>query len=53
VDARIVAHTAQDKRLTIELEGLRDGTTVISIKGGTFGDKKLSQQVYERILGEL
>ena len=53
VDARIVAHTAQEKRLTIDLEGLRDGTTVISIKGGAFGDKKLSQQVYERILGEL
>lgn len=53
IDARIVAHTAQDRKLGIDLEGLRDGTTVISIRGGTFGDKKLSQQVYERILTEL
>lgn len=53
VDARIVAYTAQDKKLSIDLEGLRDGTCVVSIRGGTFGDKKLSQSVYEQILDEL
>lgn len=53
LDARVVAHTAQDKRLAIDLMGLRDGTTVISIRGGTLGDKKLSRQVYERVLGAL
>jgi hypothetical protein len=53
LDARIVAYTAQDKKLSIELEDLGDGTCVISIHGGTFGDKKLSERVYERILTEL
>jgi Protein of unknown function (DUF3568) len=53
VDARIVARTAQDKKLVIEVEGLQDKTCALSIKGGTFGDKELSQQVYERILKEL
>jgi hypothetical protein len=53
IDARIVAFTAQEKKLSIDLEGLADETCLISIRGGTFGDKKLSQQVYEGILDEL
>jgi hypothetical protein len=53
VDARIVAFTAQDKKLAIDLEGLADETCLISIRGGTFGDRKLSQQIYERIQAEL
>lgn len=45
----IVARTAKDERIRIELTRITDSSTKVSIRVGTFGDQAISQQVLDAI----
>lgn len=49
LSAVIGARDAQDKKITIKLKAVSDGTTRISIRVGVFGDETKSRLIYEAI----
>ena len=46
---KLIARTAQDKKVQITFEKLTENATKVSIRVGTFGDKLLSQQIYDNL----
>lgn len=46
---KLVARTAQDKKVTVELKALPDGNTEIRVRVGTFGDEALSLVILDKI----
>jgi len=53
VSARILARTAQDEKITINLNETAAGMTAISIRIGRFGDEVLSNRILREIEAEL
>ena len=53
VDAELVARTALDKRVEIQLTRVTSGTTKIEIRVGVFGDESLSMLILEKIKAAL
>jgi len=53
VDAEIVARTASDKKIVINLERVTDTLTKIEIKVGVVGDETLSRLILEKIVARL
>ena len=51
--ATLTARTAQDKKVTVDVERQADHLTKLEIRVDTFGDKALSQTIYERIRSNL
>ena len=49
LSAVIGARDAQDKKITIKLKAISDGTTKISVRVGVFGDETKSRLIYEAI----
>jgi len=49
LDAEIIGRTAQDTRIMVKVVRKTEGVSEISIRVGTFGDKKLSLAVYDEI----
>ncbi len=53
LSAEFLSRTAQDKKVTINLNKVSDEATLLTIRVGTFGDKVLSTQIYDQIKEEL
>jgi hypothetical protein len=53
LSATLKAHTASDKRVTIDIERQGDQTTKVEIRVDTFGDKALSMTILDRIKANL
>jgi len=51
--ATLEARTADDKKVTIEVDRVSDSLTKVEIRIGTFGDKSVSMAIYDRIKGNL
>jgi hypothetical protein len=51
--AILEARTADDKKVTIEVDRVGDNLTKVEISVGTFGDKTVSMAIYDRIKGNL
>lgn len=49
----VIARTAQDKKVSIELERASEKVTNVRIRVGTFGDEERSQLILETIQQEL
>jgi hypothetical protein len=49
LDAKLVARTARDERVTIRLEAEPSARTQISIRVGLVGDEEVSQRIYDAI----
>jgi hypothetical protein len=53
VDGKVVARSALDTRIEITVKRQDDSTSQISIRVGTFGDQKLSRELYDKIKAKL
>ena len=53
VDAQIIARTASDKKIVINLERDTDTLTKIHIKVGVVGDETLSRLILDKIVAQL
>lgn len=53
IDGKIVARTALDKKITIEVDGQSDHRSEIGIRVDTFGDEDLSRQIFDKIKSKL
>lgn len=53
VDARIVARTATDKKLTVTAKASGSNSSQLSVRAGTFGDDALQARLLEEIKKEL
>lgn len=53
IDARLLARTASDKKIAINLERVGNHLTKVKIRVDTFGDQSLSLLVLEKINAEL
>ena len=51
--AEIIAYDAQDKKITIRLKSMADGTTKLSIRIGVFGSETKSRLIYQKIRDNL
>ncbi|MEY4385174.1 MAG: hypothetical protein RLY20_457 [Verrucomicrobiota bacterium] len=49
LQARLIARTAMDKRIEINLTKITDNTTEVTIRVGTFGDQTLSHTIVQAI----
>ena len=49
LQARLIAHTALDKKIEINLTKVTDNLTEIKIRVGTFGDQTLSHTIVQSI----
>lgn len=49
IDAQVVARTALDKKIEIQLKQAGSGTTHLSIRVGLLGDQQLSLAILDRI----
>lgn len=49
MSAVIIARDAQDKKVTIKLNGTAEETTKLSIRIGTFGSETKSRLIYQKI----
>ncbi|GAB63849.1 MAG: DUF3568 family protein [Candidatus Jettenia sp.] len=47
--AKLIAHGAQDKKVTVNLKKISDNLTEIKIRVGIFGDESLSRLLLERV----
>lgn len=47
--AEIITYDAQDKKITIKLKTMEDGTTKISIRIGVFGSESKSRLIHQKI----
>ena len=48
VDGKLVARSALDKPINIEVKKMDDSTSKVSIRVGTFGDSELSREIYRK-----
>jgi hypothetical protein len=53
IDGSVVGRTALDTKVEITVKRQDEKTSKISIRVGTFGDKELSQQIYDKIKAKL
>ena len=53
IDARLVARTANDKKVTLTINSESDGISKLSIRVGMFGDEYLSRTIYDKIRARL
>ena len=53
IDGTIVGKTALDKKIQITVKRQDEKTSAISIRVGTFGDRELSQELFEKIRARL
>lgn len=53
LDGRLVARTAQDKSIKVNVERYGDNISAITIKVGTWGDEKLSLEYFNAIQAKL
>ena len=53
VDGKVVARTALEKKLQVEVVRQDDETCKVSIRVGTFGDKDLSREIFASIKAKL
>ncbi|MCC7406454.1 MAG: DUF3568 family protein [Phycisphaeraceae bacterium] len=53
VDMKYVLRTVGDKKISVKAKRESDRTSKLSIRVGIFGDKDLSQMVYDRIRARL
>ena len=51
--AEIITYDAQDKKVTINLKSMGDGSTKISIRIGVFGSESKSRLIYQKIRDNL
>ena len=51
--AEIIAYDAQDKKITIRLKSMADGTTKLSIRIGVFGSETKPRLIYQKIRDNL
>lgn len=49
LEARIVVHDSQDRKITIKLKNTAENTTKLSIRVGTFGSETRSRLIYQKI----
>jgi hypothetical protein len=49
LQGRLIARTAADKKVEVNLKKISDNTTEIRIRVGTFGDEDLSQLILQKI----
>jgi Protein of unknown function (DUF3568) len=49
IDGEIVAYTARETKVHLELDAVTDTTCEVSIRVGSLGDEDLSLKIYERI----
>jgi hypothetical protein len=53
IDGSVVGRTALDTKVEITVKKHDEKSSKISIRVGTFGDKELSQQIYDKIKAKL
>ena len=53
IDGDVVGRTALDTKIHVTVKKQDDKTSKISIRVGTFGDRELSQQIYDKIKAKL
>ena len=53
VDGKVVARTALDTRVEIQVERRDEETCKLSIRVGTLGDRELSRRIFEKIKAKL
>ncbi|MFZ9682567.1 MAG: DUF3568 family protein [Cephaloticoccus sp.] len=53
LDAELIARTALDKRVEIELKKVNDNVTEVSIRVGIFGDETVSLAILDKIKSRL
>ena len=53
LSAQLVAHTAKNKKIHVNLKALSDNSAEIKIRVGTFGDEALSLVIMDRIKKKL
>jgi len=53
LDGKVVARTALETRIEVTVERQDDSTSKLSIRVGTFGDQKLSRELFEKIKARL
>src|SRR5262249_48905290 len=53
IDGDVVARTALDTKIHVTVKKQDEKTSKISIRVGTFGDRELSQQIYDKIKAKL
>jgi hypothetical protein len=53
IDGDVVGKTALDTKIHITVKKQDEKTSKISIRVGTFGDRELSQQIYDKIKAKL
>ncbi len=53
LEARLIARTAADKKVTVKLVKVTNNTTEVRVRVGTFGDESLSQLILEKIKARL
>lgn len=49
VDAVVIARTAQDRKIEVEVKGHSNGTSMVSVRAGTWGDDSLQFRILEQI----
>jgi hypothetical protein len=53
LDGRVIARTAQDDRVKVDVERVNDEVSKVAIRVGTWGDEGMSMTIRERIRGKL
>jgi hypothetical protein len=53
VDGEIIVTTARERKITLRIDAVTNGTCELSIRVGSLGDEDLSIRIYERILRAL
>lgn len=53
LDAKVIARTAQDVKITVVAKGQSDNLSKVSIRVGTFGNSGMQTQVLEKIKAHL
>jgi len=53
LSAKITARDAQDKKITINLKALAEGSTKISVRVGFWGDEVKSRLIYKKVQDSL
>lgn len=49
VDAVVIARTGQDRKIEVEVKGHSNGTSMVSVRAGTWGDDSLQFRILEQI----
>jgi hypothetical protein len=49
VDAVVIARTGQDRKIEVEVKGNANGTSLVSVRAGTWGDDSLQFRILEQI----